>query len=108
MKRSIVCWRLEKKSIARAFAANEVTEGVPTGMVIDEIEDDGETIANTPVVMPKRVGARKTKQQRARKAKQKVEVRFDETFDCGGDRQSSRKQKHAFAEKMPPQLGQSG
>ena len=70
---------------ARAFAANEVMEGVPAGMVIDEIKDDGETIAHTPAVVPKRVGARKTKQQRARKAKQKEEVRFDETFDCGGD-----------------------
>ena len=45
---------------ARAFAANEVTEGAPAGMVSDEIKDDGETIANTSAVVPKRVGARKT------------------------------------------------
>ena len=47
---------------ARAFAANEVTEGAPAGMVIDEIKDDGETIANTSAVVHKRVGARRTKQ----------------------------------------------
>ena len=46
---------------ARAFAANEVTEGVPAGMVIDEIKDDGETIANTSAVVHKRVSARRTK-----------------------------------------------
>ncbi|KAI9567611.1 P60-like protein [Boletus coccyginus] len=65
---------------ARAFAANAVTEGVPTGMVIDEIKDDKETIVNTPAVVPKRLPAKKTKQQRTRMAKQKAE-------------------KHALAEK---------
>jgi hypothetical protein len=68
----------------RAFAVNAVTEGVPAGMDIDEIKDDGETIANTTVVVPRRLGVRKTKQQRARKAKQKAEVRLEETFVCGG------------------------
>jgi hypothetical protein len=54
-------------------------------MVIDEIKEDGETFTNTPAVVPKRLGAKKTKQQRARKAKQKAEVRLEETFDCGGE-----------------------
>ena len=81
MKGLIVFSRLDRN--LRVFAANDVTEGVPTGMVIDEIKDDGETIANTPAVVSKRLGARKTKQQRARKAKQKTEVRLEEIFDCG-------------------------
>ena len=75
----------EKIESARAFAANDVTEGIPAGMVIDEIKDDGVAIADTPPVVSKRLGTRKTKQQRARKAKQKAEVRFKETFDSGGD-----------------------
>ena len=63
---------------ARAFATNAVTFGVPAGMVIDEIKDDGEPIANTPAVVPKRLPAKKTKQQRTRMAKQKVEVRLED------------------------------
>lgn len=61
---------------ARVFAANDVSGDVPTGMIIDEIKDDGETILNTQAVVPKRLPERKTKQQRARMAKQKAEVRF--------------------------------
>ncbi|KAF8126797.1 hypothetical protein EV363DRAFT_1452822 [Boletus edulis] len=56
------------------------TEGVPAGMVIDQIKDDEETVANTPAVVPKRLPTKKTKQQRTRIAKQKAE-------------------KHALAEK---------
>jgi nucleolar protein 53 len=41
----------EKINRARAFAVNAVTEGVPAGMDIDEIKDDGETIANTTVIV---------------------------------------------------------
>ena len=81
MKGLIVFLRLDRKS--RAFAANDVTEGVPAGMVIDEIKDDGEPIANTPAVVSKRLGAKKTKQQCAPKAKQKAKVRIEEIFDCG-------------------------
>lgn len=62
---------------ARAFAAN-ISEGVPTGMTIDEIKDDGQPNANTPAVIPKRLPERKTKQERARIAKQRVEVRFQD------------------------------
>lgn len=62
---------------ARAFTQNDVVDGVPAGMIIDEIKDDGETVANTPIVVPKRLPPRKTKQQRARMAKQKAEVRFE-------------------------------
>ncbi|KAN0094429.1 Ribosome biogenesis protein Nop53/GLTSCR2 [Tylopilus felleus] len=65
---------------ARTFAVADVTEGVPAGMVIDEIQDDGELTPNTPAVVPKRPPVKKTKQQRARIAKQKAE-------------------KHALAEK---------
>ncbi|KAH0831325.1 P60-like protein [Lanmaoa asiatica] len=65
---------------ARTFAANDVTEGIPAGMIIDEIKDDGEAITNTLAVVPKRLPARKTKQQFTRMAKQKAE-------------------KHALAEK---------
>lgn len=61
---------------AQAFAANDATEGIPAGMVIDEIQDDGEMDTNTPAVVPKRLPARKTKQQRARMVKQKAEVRL--------------------------------
>lgn len=67
---------------ARTFAVADVTEGVPAGMVIDEIQDDGEPTPNTPAVVPKRPPVKKTKQQRARIAKQKAEVRlgFDLTL----------------------------
>ncbi|KAF8126791.1 P60-like protein [Boletus edulis] len=65
---------------ACAFAADSNTEGVPAGMVIDQIKDDEETVANTPAVVPKRLPTKKTKQQRTRMAKQKAE-------------------KHALAEK---------
>ena len=81
MKGLIVFLRLDRNSCV--FAANDMTEGVPAGMVIDEIKDDGETIVNTPAVVSERLGARKTKQQRAPKAKQKAEVRLEEIFDCG-------------------------
>jgi len=63
----------EKMDRARAFAVHAVTEGVPAGMVVDEIKDVGETIAHTTVVVLRRLGVRKTKQQRARKAKQIAE-----------------------------------
>lgn len=59
---------------ARAFAARDVTEGVPAGMVIDEIKDDGETIINADAVVPKRLPTRKTRQQLTRIAKQRAEV----------------------------------
>ena len=80
MRGLIVFSGLDRKS--RSFAANDVTEGVPTGMIIDEIKD-GETISNTPAVVSETLCARKPKQQRARKAKQKTEVRLEEIFDCG-------------------------
>lgn len=67
----------QKIEQARAFAANNTTEGVPAGMVIDDIKDAGETIANTPAVVPKRLPMRKTKQQIARRVKQKAEVRLE-------------------------------
>ena len=75
----------QKIECACEISVNGVTGGVPAGMVIDEIKDDGETITNIPAVAPKRLDARKTKQQRARKAKQKAEVRSKETIGCGGD-----------------------
>ncbi|KAF8551848.1 P60-like protein [Imleria badia] len=64
-----------RKKIEQAltFDASDAAEGVAVGMVIDEIKDDGETITNTPTVVPKRLPAKKTKQQRARMAKQKAE-----------------------------------
>ena len=49
----------QKIERAHEFAANDVTEGVPAGMVIDEIKDDGVAIAITPAVVSKRLGARK-------------------------------------------------
>lgn len=68
----------QKIEQARAFAANDITEGIPAGMVIDEIKDDGETITNTPAVVPKRLPTKKTKQQITRMAKQKAEVRLED------------------------------
>lgn len=67
---------------ARTFATDDVMEGVPTGMVIDEIEDDEETTINAPAVVPKKPPAKKTKQQRARMAKQRAEVRVGNVLLC--------------------------
>jgi len=71
-----------KKKIeqACAFAVDDAMEGVPTGMIVDEIKDDGEMRVDTPAVVAKRAQTKKSKQQRARIAKQKAE-------------------KHALAEK---------
>ena len=60
---------------AREFAVNDVLEGVPAGMVVDEVKDDAEMALDILAVVPKRVPAKKTKQQRARMARQKAEVR---------------------------------
>ncbi|KIJ64905.1 hypothetical protein HYDPIDRAFT_181653 [Hydnomerulius pinastri MD-312] len=63
-----------RKQIESArIAANNIIEGVPVGMMIDEIIDDGEVPASTDAVIPKKPPARKTKQQRARMARQRAE-----------------------------------
>jgi len=64
----------KKVKQARTFATNAITEDVPAAMVIEEIKDDGEMIANIPTIVPKRLPARKTKQQCARMAKQKAGI----------------------------------
>lgn len=72
-------WEVQQKiEQARAFAASDIMEGVPAGMVIDEIKDDGEIIANTPAVVPKRLPMKKTKQQVTRMAKQRAEVHLED------------------------------
>lgn len=70
-----------KKKIeqAREFAADDAMEGVPAGMVVDEIKDDGEMKVDTPAVVPKKPPTKKSKQQRTRIAKQKAEVRTSKT-----------------------------
>ncbi|KAG2129180.1 P60-like protein [Suillus bovinus] len=56
----------QKVANARALAT-DVTEGLPLGMILDEIPaDDGETIVQHDAVVPKKISARKTKQQRAK------------------------------------------
>ncbi|KIK91165.1 hypothetical protein PAXRUDRAFT_643726 [Paxillus rubicundulus Ve08.2h10] len=57
---------------ARAFAANDVTEGVPGGMVVDEINEE-EALTTVDMVVSTKRPARKTKQQRARMEKQRAE-----------------------------------
>jgi nucleolar protein 53 len=58
---------------ARAFAANDVTEGVPRGMVVDEINDE-EVVTTVDMAVSTKRPMRKTKQQRARMEKQRAEV----------------------------------
>ncbi|KAF9231246.1 P60-like protein [Melanogaster broomeanus] len=52
-----------------------VVEGVPAGMVVDEIQDEEEAVITTDAVVSRKQPARKTKQQRARMAKQRGEKR---------------------------------
>ncbi|KIJ16577.1 hypothetical protein PAXINDRAFT_30674, partial [Paxillus involutus ATCC 200175] len=59
---------------ARAFAANDVTEGVPRGMVVDEINDE-EVVTTVDMAVSTKRPMRKTKQQRARMEKQRAEKR---------------------------------
>ncbi|KAF9225057.1 P60-like protein [Gyrodon lividus] len=67
--------RLQKKiEQARAFAASDVTEDVPVGMVVDEIMDE-ELATMTDVAVSRKPAPRKTKQQRARMEKQRAEKR---------------------------------
>ena len=52
-----------------------IADGVPLGMIVDEILDDvDEPVPTDDAVVPRRSSGRKTKQQRARILKQKVEV----------------------------------
>ena len=60
---------------AQRNSLGHIADGVPPGMTVDEIvENVDEPVPTGNVVVPPRASARKTKQQRARILKQKVEV----------------------------------
>ncbi|KIM57684.1 hypothetical protein SCLCIDRAFT_1219170 [Scleroderma citrinum Foug A] len=59
---------------AQRISLGHIADGVPPGMTVDEIvENVDEPVPTDNVVVPPRASARKTKQQRARILKQKVE-----------------------------------
>lgn len=64
----------EKVEGARRVVLNELDEGIPTGMTLDEHDEADEHVEEDSAVVSKSKPERKTKQQRRKAEKQRAEV----------------------------------